>query len=65
MKANDRKQKITDKAKRLNCRQMISELTVSSTGLWRLVNWGKGKRNNEKNPGTAAAAEGKTSRHRC
>lgn len=43
MRANDKKQKIIDKAKRLHYRQTISEAAASSTGLWRLAKWGKTK----------------------
>lgn len=43
MKANDKKQKIINKAKRLHYQQAISDATSKSIELWRLAKWGKSK----------------------
>ena len=41
MKSNDKKQKIIQKAKRLNFCQEISKTTESPQGLWKLAKWAK------------------------
>jgi exonuclease III len=43
MRANDRKQKIIQKAKRANFRQEIEKVAGTPTGLWRLAKWAKDK----------------------
>ena len=43
MKSNDKKQKIIQKAKRLNFYQEVDKVTESSQGLWKLAKWAKNK----------------------
>ena len=43
MKSNDKKQKIIQKAKRINFRQEINKATETPQGLWRLAKWAKDK----------------------
>ena len=45
MKANDKKQKIIQKAKTLSFRKEISRATESPQGIWKLAKWAKNKSN--------------------